>query len=309
MIDIKKNPETVGKLKVGTSAATPADGEVIADKIGVGVAPSTLADFKASSFNGAKIKLINSDYNNTNEFTAGIGNLDIFANTTTVLGAEYRYLRLGVGTTEAMRIDSAGTAKITKPQQTTTGTPFSGAALKLLPSGITSVTGLTSLALSTSNTDNYGFLISGHRAESSGGQPTLRISSHNGSDTGAEVLSISNSGLATFSGGVTVSGGFLSLDTPTELTIASGAVTVTRSFHDVDTEGDAATDDLDTINGGSAGDILTLKTVTGSRDVTVKDATGNLRLAGDFTLTSPNDTITLIKYSTVWIETSRSDNV
>ncbi len=57
-------------------------------------------------------------------------------------------------------------------------------------------------------------------------------------------LSIANStGLATFSGGITVSGGFLSLDTPTELTIASNAVTVTRSFHDVDTEGDAATDD------------------------------------------------------------------
>ena len=126
--------------------------------------------------------------------------------------------------------------------------------------------------------------------------------------TATDRLTIDSTGLATFSAGVTVSGGFLSLESPTELTIASGAVTVTKSFHDVDTEGDAATDDLDTINGGSAGDILTLKTVTGSRDVTVKDATGNLRLAGDFTLTSPNDTITLIKYSTVWIETSRSDN-
>ena len=30
MITIKKNPETVGKLKVGTSAATPADGDIIA---------------------------------------------------------------------------------------------------------------------------------------------------------------------------------------------------------------------------------------------------------------------------------------
>jgi len=29
MIDIKKNPETVGKLKVGTSSATPADGELL----------------------------------------------------------------------------------------------------------------------------------------------------------------------------------------------------------------------------------------------------------------------------------------
>ena len=44
MIDIKKNPETVGKLKVGTSSATPADGEIIADKVGVGTAP--IADSK-----------------------------------------------------------------------------------------------------------------------------------------------------------------------------------------------------------------------------------------------------------------------
>jgi hypothetical protein len=82
--------------------------ELEVGKVGVGVAPSALADFKASSANGATIKLINSDYNNTNEFTAGIGNLDIFANTTTVLGAAYRYLRLGVGTTESIRIDSTG---------------------------------------------------------------------------------------------------------------------------------------------------------------------------------------------------------
>jgi hypothetical protein len=33
MIDIKKNPETVGKLKVGTSSATPADGEVLANVV------------------------------------------------------------------------------------------------------------------------------------------------------------------------------------------------------------------------------------------------------------------------------------
>jgi hypothetical protein len=36
MIDIKKNPETLNKLKVGTSSATPADGEVIADSLKVG---------------------------------------------------------------------------------------------------------------------------------------------------------------------------------------------------------------------------------------------------------------------------------
>jgi len=99
--------------------------ELEVGKVGVGVAPSTLADFKASSANGAKIKLINSDYTNTNEFTAGIGNLDIFANTTTVLGAQYRYLRLGVGTTEGLRLDSTGLCTFANGiafQSATTGT-------------------------------------------------------------------------------------------------------------------------------------------------------------------------------------------
>ena len=42
MIDIKKNPETVGKLKVGTSAATPADGELlVSGNLGVGCDPDT----------------------------------------------------------------------------------------------------------------------------------------------------------------------------------------------------------------------------------------------------------------------------
>jgi hypothetical protein len=39
----------------------------------------------------------------------------------------------------------------------------------------------------------------------------------------------------------------------TELTIATGAITVTQSQHTVDTEADAASDDLDTISGGTAG--------------------------------------------------------
>ena len=96
---------------------------------------------------------------------------------------------------------------VTKNQQTTTGTPFSGAALKLLPpsGGTTNTTGVSSIALSTSVTDNYGFLISGHRAGSDG-TPTLRVSSHNNSNTGTEVLTISSSGLATFSGGIAQGG-------------------------------------------------------------------------------------------------------
>ena len=44
------------------------------------------------------------------------------------------------------------------------------------------------------------------------------------------------------------------LGTPTELTIAGGIITRTRSNHTVDTQADAATDDLDTISGGVEGD-------------------------------------------------------
>jgi hypothetical protein len=117
-------------------------------------------------------------------------------------------LKLGIGGGAAstkMTISSGGNVIIPRAQDTTTGTPFSNAALKLLPSATTNITGLSSLALSTSTADNYGFLISGHRAASSG-TPTLRISSHNNSSTGAEVLNITNAGMMNIGpthGGVT----------------------------------------------------------------------------------------------------------
>ncbi len=93
-----------------------------------------------------------------------------------------------------------------------------------------------------------------------------------------------------------------------ELTIATGVVTVTGGFHTVDTEADAATDDLDTINGGTTGHLLVLTSAVDARDPTVKDATGNLALAGDFTLDDSDDTITLIYNGSNWLEVSRSNN-
>lgn len=105
-------------------------------------------------------------------------------------------------------------------------------------------------------------------------------------------------------------GGMLNLGTPTELTISSGVITVTKSFHTVDTEGDAATDDLVTINGGSHGDILILSIATGFRIPTIKHGTGNIRLKDgvDFVPTSVDDTIELIFLGTRWCELSRSIN-
>ena len=92
------------------------------------------------------------------------------------------------------------------------------------------------------------------------------------------------------------------------LTIAAGVVTVTNGIHAVETEGAAATDDLDTISGGTAGMILVLRAVSSTRDVVCRDGTGNLRLAGDFTLTSTDDRIILISDGVNWAELSRSDN-
>ena len=91
-------------------------------------------------------------------------------------------------------------------------------------------------------------------------------------------------------------------------TISAGAVTVYADWHYIDTEGAAATDDLDTINGGYDGYMLVLRAASSSRDVVVKDGTGNIRLNGDFTLTNAQDSITLFYAGNDWIELARSDN-
>lgn len=105
-------------------------------------------------------------------------------------------------------------------------------------------------------------------------------------------------------------GGRLLTPMVSELTIASGAVTVTGVYHRVDTESDAASDDLDTINGGVNGALLVLRAENSGRTVVVKDGTGNIQCAGDCTLDNVQDTITLIYDSTqsAWLEISRSDS-
>ena len=105
-----------------------------------------------------------------------------------------------------------------------------------------------------------------------------------------------------------IAGAFFNIKDRGELTVSAGSITVTGSGHSVDTESDASTDDLDSINGGNDGDILILRTINSTRDVTCKDGTGNLRLAGDFVLTSVTDFIMLRKVGNDWYELSRSSN-
>ena len=78
----------------------------------------------------------------------------------------------------------------------------------------------------------------------------------------------------TFSGNVTFTGKVAYPDDG-ELTIASGAITVTGANHTVDTEADAGSDSLDTINGGGDGQILYLRQENSARDIIVTNA-GNI---------------------------------
>ncbi len=72
----------------------------------------------------------------------------------------------------------------------------------------------------------------------------------------------------------------LIFDAATELTIASGVVTAVQGYHDVDTESNAASDDLDTISGLTDGELSILRPESGARTVVIKHGTGNIYLPG-----------------------------
>lgn len=104
----------------------------------------------------------------------------------------------------------------------------------------------------------------------------------------------------------TIAAGVISLT----LTGHGGQDTATNSAITIDTEAAAATDDLDTINGGRDGMLLFVRANNDARTVVLKNGTGNLRLQADFSLNNVYDTIQLRYVSglTSWLEVSRSDN-
>lgn len=91
----------------------------------------------------------------------------------------------------------------------------------------------------------------------------------------------------------------------TELTIASGEITVTQTVHTVDTEGDASSDDLTDISGGEIGDVLVISAANSARTVVVKHDVTKIALAdgADVSLTDDWKSVVLIRVSsTLWIE-------
>lgn len=98
--------------------------------------------------------------------------------------------------------------------------------------------------------------------------------------------------------------------TRTSVTIASGAVAAVGAALLIDTEGAAASDDLDTISGGETGRLLVIQCASNARDVVVKHGTGNIYLSGrvDYTLTGVRDTLLLYYGGSEWRELGQSDN-
>jgi len=101
--------------------------------------------------------------------------------------------------------------------------------------------------------------------------------------------------------------GNLDFATSSELTIASGAATPTQNWHTIDTQGDAASDDLDTLTATNATDgfVLILRANNDARTVVVKHNTGNILCSGgaDLTLDGQSDLVIAIYDGTLskWI--------
>ena len=96
----------------------------------------------------------------------------------------------------------------------------------------------------------------------------------------------------------------------TELTIASGEMTITQSYHKVKGEGGAA-DNLIKIHGGVAGTIVVLSATDDSNDITIEHqgTGGNIDCGANVVLQHSSDTITLIYNGSRWMKVSHCQNV
>jgi hypothetical protein len=124
---------------------------------------------------------------------------------------------------------------------------------------------------------------------------------------GANTAQWTSTGLAMLSSKDITASGNVCLSAASTLTVASGVVTQTESNHLIAGEG-AAADDLVTISGGTAGDILILRASSDSVTITVKDGTGNIQCEGDRSLDNASDSMMLLYDGTNWVEIAFANN-
>lgn len=135
------------------------------------------------------------------------------------------------------------------------------------------------------------------------------IDASNQNDPNDEITAVETGLLQGFDHNVQAPG--FRFDDAASLTIASGVVTITQGYNEIDTEGAAAADDLDTITIGTMsngvaigeGSIIVLQSANASRVVTVKNGTGNITLlSGDFVMNSTSTRLTLMYNGSAWVE-------
>jgi hypothetical protein len=179
--------------------------------------------------------------------------------------------------------------------------------------GLISANGFTSTGvLTVSNTSTLTGAVTASNTFALTGAATLSntLTISNGGNSTVFAITVGNSTVNTIANNTSISSNKIIHPDAGVLTIATGAITATGSYHTVDTQGGAGTDDLDTINGGADGMLLVLQAENTARDVVVKDGTGNIQCAGDFTMDNTQDSITLM-YSgalSAWVELARSNN-
>ena len=129
-------------------------------------------------------------------------------------------------------------------------------------------------------------------------------------NNGTSKLFIGQDGHMTADGTI-LSAEFIGTTSAEAVTISGGIVTITRGSISVTVQ-TGSTDDLDTITPNAAigpGDgFLIVKAASSVATVVMKDGTGNLILAGDFSLTHTSDRMLLVFDGANWVELSRSDN-
>ncbi len=106
---------------------------------------------------------------------------------------------------------------------------------------------------------------------------TANVFEQQQSDT-TVVLSTNNDGDVDHQENAILNFGQIAMKSAVEATISSGAITITEGHIRVDTEADAANDDLDTINSTQSGEILFLLPANDARTVRIRHGVGNIFL-------------------------------
>ena len=208
-VNLALNPNT-GVVSVGgVIRASGTGNSYFTGNLGIGTtSPSVLLDARLSGTTGKVAEFHNSvgyGIGFTVGTDAGVNTINSETNQALAFatnGASNERMRItisgnvGIGTT-------APNGKLEVQRSQITTQLDTSSFLRLHPSATTNSGGYTNMIFGTDTANNYGVVIGGKRAGTNG-EPSFSMRMLNDSITGTEVLNISNSGNATFSGNVNV---------------------------------------------------------------------------------------------------------